>query len=406
MVTPMNRRDFLSASAAGLFAPALQVCRPASPSVDRSKEDRVLVVLELVGGNDGLNAFVPHGLDEYYRARPTIAIAKKSLLRLDDRYGLHPMLARWERHYREGRLAVIGQVGHAEPSRSHFRCRDVLHSAVTEHEHTASGWIGRSIARQLRADQESNGQLYFCGDGSTPVAMLGSSTAVIGLAHLDRLLAHRPDPRLATYLRGADANDDARSPERRHSLAAARRAQELATVLNRLSRVQDAPLRYPAHALGRDLSLASHLIASASAPRAIYLRYPDFDTHGNQADFQFGLFHILGLAVDAFVSELAAAGQLERTCLLIISEFGRRLAQNASHGTDHGKAGSAFLFGGALHGGWQGPHLDLSDLEDGDLPPRVDFRDLYGELIEDWLGIDGGRRDVNAPTGNSLGLFS
>lgn len=352
-------------------------------------DDRVLVVLQLSGGNDGLNTVVPFRQDEYYRGRPAISLAKNSLHRLDDDHGLHPSMGKLAEQFGEGRLAVLHGVGYPEPDRSHFRSMQIWHTADPKTSYGAgavrptSGWLGR-LSAQLAGTAEM--PALFIGGGDLPLSLatehgftpsvrdergfrLEEPTKDFGL-HRDRLLAlgGPASPNIELLRRAASSTYDA-----------AARMQ----ALDRDAGAKD----YPGTRLAKELALTARLIAGGFGTRIFGLELGSFDTHALQVTNHAALLGELSGALAAFQNDLEKKGIADRVVTLVFSEFGRRVAENASRGTDHGAAAPAFLFGEPVRGGLHGTPPDLTHLDEGDIPFTTDFRSIYTALEQDWLGL-------------------
>jgi uncharacterized protein (DUF1501 family) len=354
-------------------------------------DERVLVVLQLTGGNDGLNTVVPYADDAYARERFATRIRPQEALRLDDYLGLHPALAGLHRLYDAGHLAIVQGVGYPEPNRSHFASLDIWHTARDEGAAGSrpTGWIGRlcDAAAAAAADAPALTALHL-GSEAQPLALAG-------------LHAHVPTIGSLADYRLVDGGDDALrrqltelmrwpTPDDDETLAHIGGAADAA--VETLDRVERAASRttgaadYPASGLAQKLHGVARLIDARLGARVYYVTLDGFDTHSQQAPAHAALLTELSAAVAAFFADLAALGHDRRVTLACFSEFGRRVRENASRGTDHGAAAPVLVLGGAVHGGLYGPHPSLTDLVDGDLQFHTDFRSVYATLLEDWLG--------------------
>jgi uncharacterized protein (DUF1501 family) len=384
-----TRRDFLKTCACGgavalgsaAFPPVLTRALGAS-----RRSDRTLVVLELAGGNDGLNMVVPFKDELYRRLRPALAIPERDALPLDGATALHPRMRELASLHQKGRLAVVQGVGYPSPNRSHFRSLDIWQSAVAEREDTASGWIGRF------AEQSRGGALEAVGMDLTerPVALTARSAELPVLSsgegfQLD--VGERDVEARRRVLAGlASASPAGRPPLAGALLEAARSAYRAADQIERATlRATAAAAAYPDTPLGRQLRRVADLVAAGLGVRVAFLRLGGFDTHAAQLAVHADLLGQLSAALGAFFEDLEGRGLARQVLLVAYSEFGRRVAENASLGTDHGAAGPVLLVSGALRGGLYGPRPDLSDLDEGDVRHAVDFRQVYATLLERWL---------------------
>lgn len=384
----MTRREFikkgLTIVAVGYTAPsfltrtAFAMNNPwdvAQAQAASGAQDPILVVVQLSGGNDGLNTVVPHAHDEYYRARPTLGIARDQVLRLSDEVGLHPNLKKLKSLYDNGRMAVIQAVGYPNPDRSHFRSMEIWHTADPEGRAQSFGWIGRYFDNTCSGCQPHAGVNV---GATTPLAMRGEKGLGVALE----------TPEMFTWLPtaggiGSDEielwkmlNTPAGVPQGpidflRHTAMNAHLASE--AIRNAAGRY--APkVEYPNHRFGQDLKLISRLIAGGSPTRVYYCSLGGFDTHANQRSEHERLLTWLTDGVDAFYRDLEDQGNADRVLVMAFSEFGRRVAENASLGTDHGAGAPMLVFGKRVRGGVYGRHPSLTDLADGDLRFAVDFR--------------------------------
>ncbi len=373
-----SRRDFLRSLPMISLAPTVPgfLARSAWASAP-SKDARALVVIQLDGGNDGLNTVIPHHDEGYARARPTLRIGADRLVKVADGVGLHPSMGEAGQLLESGRLAIVPGVGYPNPNRSHFASMAIWQTARFDPEdHGGPGWIGRGF------DASGVGPAsVFVGSGSPPVALRGRRASASALERIDDLTL---DPALGTRRTPAGtAGDDLAAFVRRSTLDAYASADRLAE----LARKDDASARYPSTALAGRLKLVARLLKGDFASRVFYTTQGGYDTHAAQAPTHSGLLSELSGALKAFLDDLAASGLADRVLVLCFSEFGRRVAENGSGGTDHGAAGPVLLAGPAVVPGLAGPYPRLSDLDDGDLKPTVDFRRVYATVLEGWLGL-------------------
>lgn len=378
-----TRRDFLSCAAAIAGMPLLGWAGEP-PSAAGAAELPVLVVLQLSGGNDGLNTVVPWRDDAYRRARPGLALAEGGLHKLAGKdLALHPALGELAHVFATGELAIINGVGYPQPDRSHFRSLDIWHSGRREEllgdaaRTPESGWLGRCLDERRAA--------LHIGDGRQPLALTGSRP-VPSLGDLDALTRLGADGAARAVLAAAQTGVRTNAGlERTRALGETTLAQvDLILALSR----KPVPVEYPGDDLGRRLRLAGQLIAGGFGNRMYYLSQDGYDTHANQRDAHAALLSSLGRSVQAFAAHLRATGAWRRTTLLIFSEFGRRVTENGSFGTDHGAAGPTLLAGGRVQGGIHGAHPSLTALDEGDLIHHTDFRRIYATLLREVLDLD------------------
>ena len=364
----MRRRDFLAASVAALVVPR--------PALAQARYRRLLILVELKGGNDGLNTVVPYADPAYYELRPRLALARDAVLQLDARAGLHPALEPLMPMWRAGELAVVQGVGYADPNLSHFRSIEIWDTASASDQYLSSGWLARAFV----ADPAPPG---FAADG---VAVGGNDMGPLAGAPR-AIVLNDPDQ----FLRQARLA----RPEQRSGNAALnhilRVEAEIVQAARRLS--ADVPLRteFPANAFGSALRTAAQLAANRGGVAAMKVSLEGFDTHQDQAARQQRLLAELAAGLAALKSALVEIGRWDATLLMTYAEFGRRPRANDSQGTDHGTANAHFVVGGRVRGGLYGAPPDFGALDGGNLPYAVDFRSLYATALERWWGIDAAR---------------
>src|SRR5579862_4181822 len=398
----MKRRSFLLAAASGLavvantdhvFARALsQAPLPGLPGSDK----RCLVLINLFGGNDGLNCVVPHGDERYYRLRPGLAIDRNEVLAIDAHVGLNPNLRSLKSLYDRHMVAIVQGVGYPNPDHSHFRSTEIWQTAAPDrYEHT--GWIGRYF-------DQLPGSTQF-----TPSGVEGKQNLFKGVAISkvlpEALVSARTDipaiPGLGSYSMMADRNAAARdafsrqahdhtvpfaSPYLTHVMEIEGDAQRSSEELPKLVSGYVSKAAYPATAIGRSLALAAQIVGSNLGTKVIYVEHGSFDTHVSQRQTQDRLLTQFSDAIAAFYADLAAHGNDRRVLTLTFSEFGRRIEENGNRGTDHGEASPLFLIGGGVRGGLYGTMPDLVATNMGNVRFGVDFRSVYATVLERWLG--------------------
>jgi uncharacterized protein (DUF1501 family) len=382
----LNRRDFLRRSTLLALAPAVpgflaRTARAAAPQ----RDGRVLVVLQLDGGNDGINTVVPFKDEGYAKYRKVLRLPTERLVKVNDRMGLHPSLAEFGKLLEAGQLAVVQGVSYPNPSRSHFRSMAIWHSArLDAEEHTGLGWLGRALDDAPKGAGGTAALLV--GSGPPPVALRGRRAVAAAVERLeDFALEGAADARKA--LGAAEPADDLTAFVRRSMLDAYDTSARLAT----LAAPKGDGGRYPATELGGRLRLIAGLLKAGFGTRVYYALHPGYDTHGSQLSTHARLLLELSTALKAFLDDLAAAKLADRVAVLLFSEFGRTVAENGSAGTDHGTSGPVFLAGPAVKGGLAGttPSLLDPDPKHGDLKVGLDFRRVYATVLEDWLGLPG-----------------
>ncbi len=346
--------------------------------------ERVLVVLQLSGGNDGLNTVIPHRQDAYFRLRPTLGQARGALLAIDDDHGLHPALQPLRGVLDAGRLAVVHGVGYPHPDRSHFRSMEIWHTADPEHPPGDVGWLGR-LADQVCAQDPTAVAALHVGEGDLPLALRARSTFAPSVVdpegfRLAKCAAPLASER-AELLELRDAEGDLGFLRE-----AARSSYRAAARMESLAQEPDAA-EYPGSGLARKLRFIARLIAGGFGTRVFHLELGGFDTHARQERLHSGLLGELAGALAAFDADLAARGLEGNVLTLVFSEFGRRAEENGSKGTDHGAGAPVLLLGAGVEPGAHGTPPDLEHLIDGDVPPTADLRALYAALERSWMGL-------------------
>jgi uncharacterized protein (DUF1501 family) len=390
---PLDRRAFLGRGLGALAGSALAPgWLSAAARLRPERGARALVVVELFGGNDGLNTLVPFADERYHALRPLLALPRERCLALDETQGLHPSLARLREWYGRGHVALRRGVGYPEPNLSHFTSRDIWSCARTGSLPSADGWLWGARG----ADEP--GLLALGNDSAPPIArgQAGTALAVRALAdfHLGQPGA-LDGPESAARRAAFEALVAAPRGERECEYTAAR-LREALRCAERLQGVARSArgAQYPGTRLGSDLASCADVLAADLPTRLFHVQHDGYDTHSRQLETQARLLGELDLALDAFLCDLAAQGRLEHTLVLVVSEFGRRAAESGvglEAGTDHGAASVALLAGGGVRGGVSGAAPDLGALDAAGNPVHTtDFRSVLREALGGWLGLDAG----------------
>jgi uncharacterized protein (DUF1501 family) len=377
--------------------------------VATGRDSSILVVLQMAGGNDGLNTVAPFTNDYYHRARPRLRLGAEKVLKLNDELGLHPNLTGFKDLYDAGQLAVVQGVGYPNPNRSHFRSTEIWQTATDANQFERYGWLGRyfdnacagcdpavgiSIGRQMPqafAAKEPKGvslenpQNYrFIPPGrGRPGEARETEASFRKLNQPEEEMAENSGGTVEAIGGAVMHAGSALDFLERTALEAQVSSDTIRAIASR-GQTQAA---YPASQLGNSLKLVAKLIAGGMATRVFYVSQGGYDTHTNQLGAQDRLLKDLGECVKAFVEDVKGQGNLSRVLLMTFSEFGRRVAENASGGTDHGAAAPMFLVGNHVKAGLLGryPSLAPNDLFQGDLKYQVDFRSVYATVLENWL---------------------
>ncbi|HEY0273426.1 MAG TPA: DUF1501 domain-containing protein [Chitinophaga sp.] len=382
----LNRRRFLQigslASAATLvprFLKALER-RPITTA-----GNKVLVVVQLSGGNDGLNTIIPYRNDIYYRLRPTLGIPCGQALSLTDEEGIHPAFKWLKALYDDGALALLHNVGYPNPDRSHFRSMDIWQTAGQSQDYLSSGWIGRYLDAQCRGCEHPTQALEM--DDTLSLALKGVRTNGLAFTDPQRLQGTSSDP----YFKALQASHHAEEEHTNVEYLYKTMAETLSSAAYISGQFKGYPSKatYPDTELGKHLHTIANLILSDINTNVYYVSHGSFDTHVGQQAQQQRLFTQLDDALHSFVEDLKQNNRFQDVVVMTFSEFGRRVAQNASGGTDHGTANNMFLLSGSLQQkGILNGAPDLANLLEGDLVYNVDFKSVYATLLHKWLGAD------------------
>lgn len=368
------------------------------------KDEKILVVVQLSGGNDGLSTIIPYGDDAYYRARPTIAQDKKAVLKVDDYLALNPNLAPLKGLYDDGRMAIIQGVGYPNPNRSHFKSMDIWHSADPEKEVVTTGWVGRYFDNACPGSDPHVGVSI----GETlPLSMQGQRIMPLSFERPETYRYNGQDKQRYLKLNTreqAEESRKAKSDGSKNSAASsiirpssspqseldflhrtAMDAQLSSDDILRMTRTHQSPSAYPNGEFGAGLKTIAAMIAGGLPTRVYYVSLGGFDTHAGQINRHDQLMKQLAQGISAFWEDLAQQKNEDRVLMMTFSEFGRRVEQNASGGTDHGAAAPMLLLGPGIKQGIVGRHPSLTDLDHGDLKFGIDFRGVYATVLQGWL---------------------
>jgi uncharacterized protein (DUF1501 family) len=306
-------------------------------------------------------------------------------LKIDDRLGLHPAMRGMADLFHDGRLAVVQGVGYPNPNRSHFQSMRIWQSARTDAADAQIGWIGAALDR-LQERKPSDPDAIYVGESEQPFALLGRRADTVAMADIDDFALRAVTPDISAPAKDAG---NVQAFVRRTMLNTYSTAHEMADASKS---AMNTPSSYPTSKLGKQLATVSHLIKLGGGTRVFYVSQGSYDTHAAQLPQHENLLRELSGAIKAFMDDLKASGLSDRVLLMAFSEFGRRVAENGSLGTDHGAAAPVLLAGGRLKPGLYGVTPSLSDLADGDVMMSVDFRQIYATLLEDWLTVPSGPR--------------
>jgi uncharacterized protein (DUF1501 family) len=407
-MTNYSRRDFLRLSgiaSASLLLPNFLRGNDTAAHEAMNKlllqqtNGKRLVVIQFSGGNDGLNTIIPFGDDLYHSNRPGIGLKKDGVIRIDDHFSFNGGLKGLADLHNSGDVALLNNVGYPNPNRSHFRSMDIWHSASDENKYIQTGWIGRwldascdpkNIKPHLALEVDETLSLALKGEKINGLAM--KRPARLELILKDNFLRE-------TANEWTDHEDDHHNVEYLHKTLA-ETSKSAGYIHDHLDK-STAKSIYPQHAFGQQLKLIAELILSGCETSVYYVSLPGFDTHAGQNNQQNRLLKIYGDGIKAFADDLKSANMWNDTLMMTFSEFGRRVKQNASGGTDHGTANVMMFAGGNLRRkGILNEAPDLSNLDNGDLIYKVDFRSVYATVLQNWLGTD-----PEIVLGNKFGLM-
>lgn len=392
----MKRREFLKKTgvitAGSLLLPSFLRANTLSSSLSGSMKR--LVVIQLSGGNDGLNAVVPYGVDEYYNNRVRIGLKEESLLKIDNQFGFNPVLKGLYKLHQEGMVSILNSVGYPNPSRSHFRSMDIWHTASNTEEYKTHGWIGQyldSYCQNAYQAIELNGNLS--------LALKGKEKSGIAFTNPEAFYKAINAP-FYKELKAVNTTNT----ELDFMYKVFNDTQNSAKYIYDQHQLVSNTVDYGRGAFGQQLKEIATLIQSDIQTPVFYTSLKGFDTHVNQLGNHNRLLKLLDEGISAFVKDLEKDNLMENTTILIFSEFGRRLKENASRGTDHGAANVSFVIDKNLSKqAHQFNTIDLTDLHRGDPKHKVDFRSIYQEILTHRLKVDS--ETVLGRDYQKLGLF-
>ena len=378
----MKRRDFLFKSSMASSAILVPSFMKAFESLDpRLFGYKKLVVIQLSGGNDGLNTVIPYRNDLYYSNRPGISIPKNKLIDLNGELGLNENLSPLKSLYDKGNLSIINNVGYPNPNRSHFRSTDIWHTASSASEYLDSGWMGRYI--------DQYGKKPYTGievDDSLSLILKGRTINGVATKDAKKMFNNAKTPFFSKVL---ETQTETHLSE--HNLGYLYKtmvgAKSSAKYIYETSKTSTSTKSYPNNPFAKQLKTTAEFINSKLETKVYYVSMGGFDTHANQANRQSRLLKTYSEAIDVFVKDLEASDSFKDTLILTFSEFGRRVQQNAAGGTDHGAANNLFVIGKNLKKpGLYNDSPDLTNLDkNGDLKYTIDFRSVYATLLDQWL---------------------
>jgi uncharacterized protein (DUF1501 family) len=391
---PSTRREFLNRSGRGIgllafsrFAPSFLVNAVHAATPAPEKDRCILVLVQLAGGNDGLNTLIPFEDAHYYQLRPTLAIAKESVLRVSDTQGLHPSCAALQGLLQDGKLAIVQNVGYPNPNHSHFRSTEIWETASPSDQFLSTGWIGRYMDNACAGSPANDHDpiaVHVNTLNGVPESFMGAQEhPTFGLLASGIGRKDTEETRRLLQSIGAPAGPDNERSFLQHtlmdSLVTETKVQQVLAGYRPMA-------AYPGNPFGSSLKSVAGLIASGLPTRVYFVTLSGFDTHFNQANTQANLLTVLSTGLAAFQKDLEAHGLDGQVATMTFSEFGRRPFENQSKGTDHGTAAPLFVMGSRIKAGLHGtpPSLDLP--KNQDVAYSTDFRGIYATMLENWLG--------------------
>src|SRR5215469_3995419 len=395
-------RDGLLAVSAGMILPTVfaRAVRAASNAARegatwaQAAQGRTLIVVQMAGGNDGLNTIVPYTDGTYYQARPTLAIKQADVLTLNDRLGMHPALEALLPYWQQGRLAIVEGVGYPNPNLSHFAAMDIWQTLDLSGQ-GAAGWLGKYVAGLVDKDGHPFQSLAVGTALPTALQAISADVPVVASPQSYRLQADPGTKQGDTSL--ADARVQAllklyntypqSAPYAALLDATAQNAVQGAKTLTEVAAAYKPGAQYPNTSFAKGLQVLAEVIVQGLGLRVGYVTIGGFDTHGEQANTHAKLLQDLAEGLAAFYADLAAHQATDNVVVMTWSEFGRRVEENASSGTDHGTAAPLFVLGNAVQGGVYGEPPNLNRLDShGNLNFTMDFRSVYATVLDRWLG--------------------
>jgi uncharacterized protein (DUF1501 family) len=381
----------------------------SATQVTTGKSGSILVVLQMAGGNDGLNTVVPYSNDYYRKARPRLGYEEKDIIKISDEIGLNKSLTGLKELYDAGQLSVIQGVGYPNPNRSHFRSTEIWQTASDSEKFENSGWLGRyfdntcsgcdptvavTIGRQMPQAFAAKNPKGICFDNPTNYKFQKADKAGPGEKDTTEETYRRLNDAEEMHMENTGGSISALHGDPKHAgspldfiertaLDAQVSSDEVRAIANRV----DNKATYPGSPIGSSLKMVAKLIGGGLPTRIYYVSQGGYDTHTNQSGTHERLLKDLGDSVKAFIDDMKAQGNMERVLVMTFSEFGRRVNENASGGTDHGAAAPMFVIGNKVKAGVLGkiPSLAPGDLVQGDVKFSVDFRTVYAAVLENWL---------------------
>jgi len=388
---PATRREFISTSAKGAgllafsqFVPGFLSNSLAAGAATPEKDQKILVLVQLAGGNDGLNTLIPYEDSNYYRLRPTLGIKKSEAIPLTDQLGLHPSCEGLSQLYKEGKLSIVQNVGYPNPNRSHFRSTEIWEGATDANDFGDSGWLGRYLDNQCSGAPSVGDPEAITFGNELPLSVQGEASHNLFSINKSPGRVNRGDYGLLDKMVGPSSAPDNSSFLKQtmmDTLITEKRIQKLFTQFS-------SGAKYPGNRLAVSLKNVASLISSGLPTRIYFVTLGGFDTHQGQAGAHQRLLKDLSTSLTAFQNDLEQRGLDDQVLTMTFSEFGRRPSENQSGGTDHGTAAPLFIMGSQMKNQMVGKAPDLNLANNKDLQFSTDFRRVYSTVLDKWLECD------------------
>jgi uncharacterized protein (DUF1501 family) len=382
----MKRRDFLKSSALASGALMVPSFLKAWGNVNPMELNgyRTMVIIQLSGGNDGLNTVVPYTNDIYYQNRPNIGVGANEVLKINDELGFNPVMKGMKSLYDDGLLSIINNVGYPNPDRSHFRSLDIWHSASNSNEYLSTGWMGRYLDSNCKHPYQ-----VIEVDDTLSLAVKGARKTAIATKDPLQLYNTTRSPYFSKIVESVN-KENLDEDNMGYLYKTMLETHSSADYIYETHKIYKSDVDYPNHKFAKQMKTIGEFIISGMKTRVYYISLGGFDTHVGQSGQQERLLETYSESVAALVKDLKKNNRLDDTLIMTFSEFGRRVKQNGSNGTDHGTANNLFVVGGKLKkAGVYNSAPNLADLDDnGDLKYDIDFRRVYATVLNNWLEVD------------------
>ncbi len=376
----MDRRHFLKSSAlASSFFLVPKILKPLE-RIGIANQEKILVVVQLSGGNDSLNTFIPYQNDLYYKARPSIGLKGSGIIQLNETSAMNAAMQPLQKWYDNGQFSIINEVGYPDMDHSHFRSMEIWQTASKSNEYLDSGWLGRWV------DQQKNTYSAIEIDESLSLALKGKNKTAMAFTDINKIKAALNQPHLKNIDKHVLEHEASLSNYLYQTL---QEAESGTDYIYEKNKIYSNNYDYPNTSFAKQLKTVADLILSGVDTKVFYVTLSGFDTHTNEVQRHNRLMKIYAEATNAFLENLKQKNKLDDTLVLTFSEFGRRVEENAANGTDHGTAGNVWLLGGKQKkSGVLNTLPDLKNLNDGDLIYKEDFRNIYATVLDNWLGAN------------------